>query len=132
MKFGQLVEYNIRNIFLPNLSRKYLAKLVQDHFLFLRKALYKVKANILQLSFNIFLHAIKTNYIKLLDCWSSDMLNFDISGKGSGVVSYHILCMILLEKCFPFYIPWIDRILIGQYVYFNCFFTRWWNHKFWN
>ena len=131
MTFGQLVEYNIRNIFLPNSWRKWFSQ-TSSRPCFFKKTLYKVKANILQLSFNIFLHAIKTNYIKLLDCWSSDMLNFDISGKSLGVVSYHILCIIFLEICFPFYILWTDQILIGQYAYCNCFFTRLWNHKFWN
>ena len=67
MKFDQLVEYNIRIFFFQTHGENDLAKLVQD-LVFSKKTLYKVKANILQLSFNIFLHAIKTNYIKLLDC----------------------------------------------------------------
>ena len=36
-----------------------------------------------------------------LDSWSRDMLNFNSSEKGLGLVSQnHILCMIYQEKCF--------------------------------
>ena len=57
MKFGENEEYEAR-------------RLVPDFILFFKKALYEVKACVLQLSFNIFRlpstwHTIKTNYIKL-------------------------------------------------------------------
>ena len=38
MKFGQLIEYNKRNIFLQKLCRKWTERLVSDLFLFLKKA----------------------------------------------------------------------------------------------
>ena len=76
MKFDQLTEYN--NIFHFNRETfffKHYAEneariLVPDHFLFLKNALYEVKANDLQLSFNILWqpstwHTIKANCIKL-------------------------------------------------------------------
>ena len=54
MKFCQLIEYNQGNIFFENHTEKEAGRLVPDFFLFLKKALYEVKASDLQLSFNIF------------------------------------------------------------------------------
>ena len=53
MKFGQLVENNMRNIFIQKLCRKMAGRLVPHLFLFFKKALYEVKANGLQLSLSI-------------------------------------------------------------------------------
>ena len=52
MKFGQLIECNLRNIFLQNHAENEAERLVPDFFL--KKALYKVKASGLHLSFHIF------------------------------------------------------------------------------
>ena len=70
MRFGQVIEYNQRNIFLPETCRKWGRETSSRLFLFFEKALYKVKAKGLQLSFNIFrwplaCHKIKTNCKKL-------------------------------------------------------------------
>ena len=54
MKFGQLIEYNKRNIFLQKLRRTEAGRLVRDPSLFFKKASNEVKAVGLQLSFNIF------------------------------------------------------------------------------
>ena len=54
MKFGQLIEYNKINIFFKNHAENEAGRLVPDHFLFFKKALYKVKASGLQIGFNIF------------------------------------------------------------------------------
>ena len=40
MKFGQLIEHPKGNIFLKKLCRNEAGKLVPDHFLFFKKALY--------------------------------------------------------------------------------------------
>ena len=54
MKFGQLIEYNKRNnLFIYHAENK-AGRLVPDLFLFVKKALYEVKASGLQLCFNIF------------------------------------------------------------------------------
>ena len=46
MKFGQLKEHNKRNVFVQNHSENETGRLlVPDLFLFLRKALYVVKAS---------------------------------------------------------------------------------------
>ena len=53
MKFGQLTKYK-RNIFLKTHEENQLGRLVPDPSLFLKKALYEVKARAFQLDFNIF------------------------------------------------------------------------------
>ena len=54
MNFGQVIEFNTRNIFLQKSCENVVGKLVPDLFLLFNKALYKVKASGPQLSFNIF------------------------------------------------------------------------------
>ena len=54
MKIGQYIEYKKRNIFFKIHAKNEAAKLVPGLFLFLKKALYEVKASDLQLSFNMF------------------------------------------------------------------------------
>ena len=40
MKFGQLIEYPERNIFFKNYAGSEAGKLVSDHFVLFKKALY--------------------------------------------------------------------------------------------
>ena len=51
MKFGQVIEYKKRNIFLAENETE---KLVPDLFLVFKKALYEIKASSLHFSFYIF------------------------------------------------------------------------------
>ena len=53
MKFGQLIEYPVRNFFFENHAENEARKLVPDHFLFLENVLYEVKASIQHLTLNI-------------------------------------------------------------------------------
>ena len=53
MKFGQLLEYNMRNIFKP--AENQAGRLVPDLFLFFKKALFEIKASSQHLRFNIYL-----------------------------------------------------------------------------
>ena len=46
MKFGQLIEYSVRNIFLQNHAENEAGRLVPDLFLFFKKALYEVETNV--------------------------------------------------------------------------------------
>ena len=50
MKFGQLEEYNQRNIFIQKYAQNEAGRLVPDLFLVFQKALYQVKTSGLQLS----------------------------------------------------------------------------------
>ena len=54
MKFGQVIVYNKRKIFFKNHAENKAGRLVPDHFLFFKKALYEVKASRLRLSSNMF------------------------------------------------------------------------------
>ena len=45
MRFGQLMEYNKRNIFFISYAENEAGRLVPDVFLFFRKALYDEKVN---------------------------------------------------------------------------------------
>ena len=54
MKFGQVTQYSKINIFFKNHGENEAGRLVPDIFLLFKKALYEVKASIMQLSFNIF------------------------------------------------------------------------------
>ena len=53
MKFGQLVKYSASN-FLGNHAENEAERPVPDVFMVFKKALYKVKASVQHLSFNIF------------------------------------------------------------------------------
>ena len=54
MKFGQLIVYNVRNVFLQNHAENKAGRLVTNLFLFYGKALYKIKTSGQHLNFNIF------------------------------------------------------------------------------
>ena len=56
MKFGQLREYNMRNVFFKNHAENEAGRLLPDlfFFFFFKKALYEVKASGLKLSLKIF------------------------------------------------------------------------------
>ena len=54
MKIVQLIEYNVRNTFHQRSCRNEAGRLVPELFLFLKKALYEIKASGQNLSFNIF------------------------------------------------------------------------------
>ena len=45
MKFGQLIEYYVKKVFFENYAEYESRRFVPDLFLFLKKALYKVKAS---------------------------------------------------------------------------------------
>ena len=44
MKFGPLIEYHVRNIFLEKSCREEAERLIPGLFLFLKKTLHEVKA----------------------------------------------------------------------------------------
>ena len=53
-KFGQLMKYNVINIFLQKYAENMVGRLVLDLFLFFKKALYKLKAINQHFGLNIF------------------------------------------------------------------------------
>ena len=54
MKFGQLIEHNVKNIFLQKSCRKRGRETSSKPLLFYKEALYEVKAMSWHLSFDIF------------------------------------------------------------------------------
>ena len=83
--------------------------------------------------------------VKTLDYWSRDMFRFNFFGKGLGLASQPHFMHDFSKKCFSCYILLTNQISffdwklsfsdwnsgnIGQYVCYNCFFTRLWRHKF--
>ena len=54
MKFGQVIEYNKKNIFFKSHRENETARLVPGLFLLFEKALFEIKKSGLQPSFNIF------------------------------------------------------------------------------
>ena len=54
VKFDQLIEYNMRNIFFKNHAKIEGGRLVSDLFLFFEKVLHEVKTSGHHLSFSIF------------------------------------------------------------------------------
>ena len=45
MKFGQLIEHNVRKVVFKNHAENVVERLVPDLFLFFKKALYELKAS---------------------------------------------------------------------------------------
>ena len=90
MKFGNLIKYNKRNIFLQITCREW-GRETSSRYLF-KKVLHEAKASGLQLSFNIFrwpstLAYNKNKLYKTSNYRYRDMLNFDFLEKGLVIVS---------------------------------------------
>ena len=109
MKSGQLIRYNMKNIFLQNLVKNEAKKLVPDLFLIFKKALDKVKASDQHLSFNILWYTLTLTYnenkiYSTSDCCSRCVLNFYFLKNGLE------LAMIFKEKYFSYYILLIEQV----------------------
>ena len=93
MKFSQLIEHPKKNIFLPNLCRKWGMETSSRPLFFKKKKSFilgKSKCSVVW--FYYISIALKFAYnrnklFKPLNCWFRDMLNFYFLGKGLGIVS---------------------------------------------
>ena len=86
--FEVLSSFSVFLQFVPNILARIV---VRDRFLFSEKALYQVKANGLNISFNIFqqpsIQTCNENKIcKALDFWSRNFSILSFLGKGLGLV----------------------------------------------
>ena len=143
MKFGQLIEYNMRNIFLQKSCIKYGGETI------LRPFSKKSKLSIFleQVLLSLFLLYAKLRAIQRYWKLASDHLFFTtyeafFSKKSDlELVSCFIFCTIFKEKYFSCYILLSDKISLpgclyfvrfGHYLYCNCLFTKLWRHTFWN
>ena len=129
MKLGQLIEYNKRGTFFINYAEHEAGRLVWDLFLFFWKSLIwgeskwsAVKFRYISITLN--LQYNESKLYKTLDYWSRDMLNFNFSEKGLGLVSPPHFVYDFSRKMFlmlhsinwPSFIFWFsDSQDIGQY-----------------
>ena len=74
MKFRQLIEDNVRNIFLQKSCKKWGRETSFRLLFVFKKVLYDVKASGLQLSLNTFLIALNLAYSKKRNCVKLDRL----------------------------------------------------------
>ena len=121
MKFGQLIENNVRNIFFKNHAENKTGRLVPDRFLFFKKVLYKIKASGQHLSFNMFWWTPTYNKKKFITFQTVDpeMCSILIFYKMVwDWLFHHALRMIFQEKYFSCYILLTDRILSSGLLYF--------------
>ena len=147
MKFGQFIEYNMRNIFLEKSYSKCVEETIPRHLFKKIKIEYMSEwivysciqlgfivcqfqdyRNILKLSgrplaftsYKFFKKNKKRCGTSLPASFSAQFLKKNISLVISyGLTKFHCLVVFTLWN-------------IGQYVYCNCFLTRLWRHKFWN
>ena len=130
MKFGQLIKYNKRNVFLQKSWWKWGRETSsRPVFVFSKKTLYELKLSGLQFSFNIVFNFayIKNKLYKVLDYWSKDTLNFDFIEKGLWIASPPHFVYDFSRKIFlklysinwPNFIAWLAlllEILMNMYI----------------
>ena len=138
MKFGQVIEYNSRNMFLQLSFRKWGSETSSRPFLVLKIFIWgksKWSAGYFQ-SLSIFLNLAnhKNKICKTLENWSRDMLNFSVVENGLWIVSLpHFVYDFLRNVFFMLYsINWQNFIAFLRYWYCNCLLTSLWRHRFWN
>ena len=92
MKFGQLIEYNKRNIFLQKLCKKWCQETSSRPLSIFKKSLTWGESKWPAVKFQYISIAVNLSYnknklYKILDYWSRDMPNFGFSEKGLGLLS---------------------------------------------
>ena len=92
MKFGRLIQYNNRNIFLQKLCEKWSRETSSRPLFFFQKSLIWGEGKWSAAYFPYILIALnlshnKSKLYKTLKYWSRDMLNFNFSEIGLGLVS---------------------------------------------
>ena len=144
MKFGQLIEHNKRNNFLPKLFGKWDRETSSRPLFIFWKSLIWCESNWSAVYFRYISIALtlpykKSKVYKTLDYWSRDLLNFNFSGNSFST----IFCVWFFQKkiflmlyCinWPNLIAWLLLLLeiLDNTCINNCFLTRLWRHKIWN
>ena len=144
MKFGQLIEYNMRNIFLEKSYMKCGGETIP------RLSPKKSKLSYLWINYLKFYTVwfywmpswglskyIETN-LQTTCCYKAFLKNKNRSGISLPVsfsawflkknISLIIFYYLTKFHCLVAFTSWDNE----QYVYCNCLFTRLWRHKFWN
>ena len=138
MKFGKLIKYNERNIFLQKSCRKWGSE-TTSRPRFIRGKSKWPPAWLQYISIALNLAYSKNKQYKTLHYWSRDIVNFDFLEKGLGISfpSHFVydfsrkMFLILfsinrpnLLSDFPFLLEILDNIYILQ-----LFISRLWHHK---
>ena len=124
MKLGQLMDYNMRNIFLKKLCRKWGSKTSSRPLFIFKNCLIwgqsKWSATLFQyISIALNLGNNKNKLYKTLGYWSRDTLNFNFSEISLGLVSPPHFVYDFSQKCFSCYILLTDEISLSDCVYFS-------------
>ena len=111
MKFGQLIEFNLRNILPQKLCRKWDKE--EDQFpisfcLFFNKALYEVKASGYHLSFNIFWTYNRNKLYETSGCLIQRQHQFWFFKNGSGTSFSTTFCAWFFKKNIILLYPMFD------------------------
>ena len=123
MKFGLLIEYYKRNIFLQKSCRKWGKETSSRRLFVFSKSFVWCESNWSAAWFHYILIALKLAYNKnkfhkTWDRWSRDILNLDFLEKGLGIVPSPHLCMNFQQKCFSCQILLTDQVSLSDCVYF--------------
>ena len=123
MKFGQLIEYNKRNIFIQKFYRKWGRETSSRSYFIFQKCLKWGKSKWSAAYFQYISTALNLGYNKnklnkTLDYWSRDILNFNFPEKGLGLAPPHFVYdvsrkMFLMSYSinWPDFIVWFPLIL---------------------
>ena len=124
IKLGQLIKYNVRDIFFKNHAENEVVTLVPDLFCFLKKVLYEVKLSGQHFSFKTFCQSSTWTYNKskpyeLRSVDPEICLILIFQKRFWDQFLQHILCMIFQEKNF--------HVIFYQLIKFHCLipFTSW-------
>ena len=139
MKFGQLIESNIRSIFTQKSCRKWEKRTSSRLLFVIKKSSICGKSNWSGAWFQYFLIALNLTYnknklYKTVDYWLRDIIAFGFLEKGLRIVfAPHVVYDVSGKMLLMLYsINWSNIIVftswdIEQYVYCNFLFPRLWN-----
>ena len=84
MKYGQLIKHSMKIFFCKIHTKNELGRLDLNHFLYFRKAFYKVYNNVYK-KYN------KNKLNNIPDCWSRDLINFNfLKGPETSFLPYFV------------------------------------------
>ena len=122
MKFGQIIKHN-KIFFYENHSQNEAGTLVPDLFLLFRKALMRQRQVVSSLV-SIYCDSPQPDIqqkeaaLNLMKYWFQDMLHFDFSEKGLGLVFHHILC--IFRPNFSDWLLLLFEILVNMIIAIVC------------
>ena len=125
MKFGQLIEHNKKNNFLPKLFGMWDRETSSRPLFIFWKSLIWCESNWFAAYFRYISIALTLSYkkskvYKTLDYWSRDLLNFNFSGNSFSTT----FCVWFFQKnCFSCYIVLTDQISLPDCFYFSRYWT---------